>query len=310
VTPNGVLQIVLYLILLLALVKPIGLYMANVYERKATPLDRVLGPVERAIYRLCGVSPADEMGWRTYTVAILLFMLAGVLFLYALLRLGDVLPLNPEGFAGMSPDLAFNTAVSFVTNTNWQNYGGEATLGYLPQMAGLTVQNFLSAAVGMAICVALIRGFTRHHAKAIGNFWVDLTRGILYILLPLALVLALVLVSQGVVQTLSGYVSVPLLQPVHDAQGNVVTQQVIALGPANQWGRLLQRQCGPSVREPDSTHGPSAYAGPDLHRRRIHLHLRAHGGRHASGLGYPGGHAGDPGERRLRDLCRRGRRQS
>jgi K+-transporting ATPase ATPase A chain len=232
VTPNGVLQIVLYLILLLALVKPIGLYMANVYERKATPLDRVLGPVERAIYRLCGVSPADEMGWRTYTVAILLFMLAGVLFLYALLRLGDVLPLNPEGFAGMSPDLAFNTAVSFVTNTNWQNYGGEATLGYLPQMAGLTVQNFLSAAVGMAICVALIRGFTRHHAKAIGNFWVDLTRGILYILLPLALVLALVLVSQGVVQTLSGYVSVSLLQPVHDAQGNVVTQQVIALGPA------------------------------------------------------------------------------
>ena len=231
-TPNGVLQIVLYLVLLLALVKPLGLYMANVYEGKATPLTRVLGPVERAVYRICGVSPADEMGWRVYTVAMLLFKLASVLFLYFLLRIGGLLPLNPEGFAGMSPDLALNTAVSFVTNTNWQNYGGEATLGYLPQMAGLTVQNFLSAAAGMAMCVALIRGFARHNAKAIGNFWVDLTRGILYILLPLAFVLALVLVSQGVVQTLSGYVSVPLLQPVHDAQGNVVTQQVIAVGPA------------------------------------------------------------------------------
>jgi K+-transporting ATPase ATPase A chain len=232
VTPNGVLQIVFYLLLLLALVKPLGLYMANVYERKPTPLDCVLGPAERAIYRLCGVSADDEMGWRTYTVAMLLFKLVSVFFLYALLRIGGLLPLNPEGFAGMSPDLALNTAVSFVTNTNWQNYSGEATLGYLPQMAGLTVQNFLSAAAGMAICVALIRGFARHNAKAIGNFWVDLTRGVLYILLPLAFVLALVLVSQGVVQTIAGPVTVPLLQPVRDAQGNPVTQQVIAVGPA------------------------------------------------------------------------------
>jgi hypothetical protein len=150
VTPNGILQIVLYFFLLLAVVKPLGLYMANVYEGKPTPLDRVLRPVERAVYRLCGVRPDEEMGWRTYTVAMLLFKLASVLFLYALLRLGDLLPLNPQGFAGMSPDLAFNTAVSFVTNTNWQNYAGESTLGYLPQMAGLTVQNFLSAAAGMA----------------------------------------------------------------------------------------------------------------------------------------------------------------
>jgi K+-transporting ATPase ATPase A chain len=232
VTPNGVLQIILYLALLLALVKPLGLYMANVYERKPTPLDRLLRPVERAIYRICGVSPDDEMGWRTYTLAMLLFKLASVLFLYALLRIGGLLPLNPESFAGMSPDLALNTAVSFVTNTNWQNYGGEATLGYLPQMAGLTVQNFLSAAAGMAICVALIRGFARHNAKAIGNFWVDMTRGVLYVLLPLAFVLALVLVSQGVVQTIGGPVTVPLLQPVRDTQGNLVTQQVIAVGPA------------------------------------------------------------------------------
>jgi potassium-transporting ATPase potassium-binding subunit len=231
-TPGGVLQILIYLALLLALVKPLGLYMASVYERKTTPLDRILGPVERAIYRLCGVSPDEEMGWRVYTVAMLLFKLVSVIFLYLLLRIGGLLPLNPEGFAGMSPDLALNTAVSFVTNTNWQNYGGEGTLGYLPQMAGLTVQNFVSAAAGMAMCVALIRGFARHNAKAIGNFWVDLTRGVLYILLPLALVLALVLVSQGVVQTLSGYVTVPLLQPVHNGQGNLVSQQVIAVGPA------------------------------------------------------------------------------
>ena len=231
-TANGVLQIVLYIVLLLATVKPLGIYMANVYEGRDTPLARVLRPVERTIFRLCGVSSADEMGWRDYAGAVILFALVCVLSLYALLRLNAVLPLNAEGFAPMPPDLALHTAVSFVTNTNWQNYGGEATLGYLPQMAGLTVQNFLSAGAGMAICVALIRGFSRHNARAIGNFWVDMTRGVLYILLPLALMLALVLVSQGAVQTLSGNLTVPLLQPGRDAQGNAVTQQVIAVGPA------------------------------------------------------------------------------
>ena len=165
--------------------------MAEIYEGRPTLLNRLGAPLERLIYRLCGVRQDEEMGWKIYALAVLLFSLGSVLLLYALQRLQAVLPLNPQGFGAVSPDSSFNTATSFVTNTNWQGYGGESTMSYLTQMAGLAVQNFVSAAVGMAVVIALIRGIVRRNAETIGNFWVDLTRGTLYILLPLSTVLAI-----------------------------------------------------------------------------------------------------------------------
>jgi potassium-transporting ATPase potassium-binding subunit len=251
-TGNGILQIAFYLVVLLALAKPLGAYMARVYEGRPIVLGRALGWLERCIYRASGVVPGAEMGWKTYALTMLLFNLAGLLAVYALQRLQGVLPLNPAGLGAVSPDSSFNTAVSFATNTNWQGYGGETTMSYLTQMLGLTVQNFVSAATGMAVAVALIRGFARRSAETIGNFWVDLTRTTLYILLPLSFVLALVLVSQGVVQTFSPYAKVAVVQPseydepVTDKDGKPVldekgqpktkkstlTEQVIAVGPA------------------------------------------------------------------------------
>jgi K+-transporting ATPase ATPase A chain len=226
------LQIGLYLLILLLLVKPLGAYMAHVYQGERTFLSPVVGPIERLVYRILGMHADEEMDWKKYSVALLFFILVGIISLYALQRLQSVLPLNPQNLGAVQPDLAFNTAISFATNTNWQSYGGETTMSYLTQMLGLTVQNFLSAATGMAILVAMVRGFVRHSAKTIGNFWVDMTRSVLYILLPLALVLALVLVSQGVVQTFSGAQTVPLVQSTQDASGQAVSQQVIAVGPA------------------------------------------------------------------------------
>ncbi len=231
-TVTGVLQIGIFFLALLALVKPLGTYIMRVYSGERVFLERILGPVERLIYRFAGVEPSQEMSWKTYAVAMLLFNAAGLLFLYALQRLQGVLPLNPQGFVAVSPDLAFNTAASFVTNTNWQAYGGETTMSHLTRMLGLTAQNFLSAATGMAVAIAFIRGLARHTANTIGNFWVDLVRGTLYILLPLAVVLALLLVSQGVVQTLSAYKTVALLDPTTNADGQPVTEQTLALGPA------------------------------------------------------------------------------
>lgn len=250
-TANGVLQIGLYLIALVALVKPLGWYMARVYEGMPVGVDRVLGPVERWIYRLAGVRASDEMDWKTYAVAMLLFNGAGLLALYTLQRLQGFLPLNPQGFGAVPPDLAFNTAASFVTNTNWQAYGGETTMSYLTQMVGMTVQNFVSAATGMAILIALIRGLARRTAETIGNFWVDLVRSTLYILLPLSILLALILVSQGIVQTFGEEPKVVLRQavtydkpvtdanrrPVLDEKGQprteavAVTEQMLAVGP-------------------------------------------------------------------------------
>ncbi len=230
-TISGWLQIGVYLVALVLLVKPLGAYMAHVYQGERTWFDPVVRPIERVIYRLAGVRADVEMDWKTYTVAMLLFSAAGMITLYALERLQGVLPLNPQGFGAVAPDLAFNTATSFTTNTNWQNYAGETTLSFLTQMLGLTVQNFMSAATGMAILIAFIRGLQRHTAQTIGNFWVDLTRTTLYILLPLAIVLALGLVSQGVVQTFTAAQTVPLVQPTQDAHGNAVTQQTLALGP-------------------------------------------------------------------------------
>jgi K+-transporting ATPase ATPase A chain len=231
-TASILLQPALYLLVLLLLVKPLGTFMAHVYQGERTFLSPVLQPVERFIYRLARVHDSEEMDWKTYAIAVLLFNLAGILLLYLLQRLQSVLPLNPQSLGAVPPDLAFNTAISFVTNTNWQNYGGETTMSYLTQMLGFTVQNFLSAATGMAVLIALVRSFSRQSAKAIGNFWVDTTRSVLYILLPLALVLALALVSQGVVQTFNGSVNTALLQSTNDSSGQVVNEQVIAVGPA------------------------------------------------------------------------------
>jgi K+-transporting ATPase ATPase A chain len=245
-------QIIIYMVALIALVKPLGAYMARVYMGERTFLDPVLRPVEKLIYRLSGVNSDQEMNWKVYAFAMLLFNGLGLLIVYAFQRLQGFMPLNPQGFGAVSPDSSWNTAVSFTTNTNWQGYGGETTMSYLTQMLAMTVQNFVSAATGMAIVIAMIRGIVRHVTDKIGNFWVDLTRSVLYILLPLSFVVALVLVSQGVVQTFSQYKTANLLQPtsyqqpqtdangnpVKDTSGNPVmvtvqqTNQVLAVGPA------------------------------------------------------------------------------
>lgn len=230
--PSSSIQLVFYLVVLLALAKPLGSFMAKVYQGEHTFLDRVLGPVERFIYRLSGIKPEDDMDWKTYAIAVMLFNVMGLLVVYALQRFQAILPLNPQGLGAVTPDSSWNTATSFATNTNWQGYGGEVTMSYLSQMLGLTVQNFVSAATGMAVLVALIRGFARHTSRGIGNFWVDLTRTTLYILIPLSVAVALILASQGVVQTFSPYKTVTLLQPTTDANGKAVTQQVLAVGPA------------------------------------------------------------------------------
>jgi potassium-transporting ATPase potassium-binding subunit len=226
------LQLIFYMLVLIALVKPLGTFMARVYQGERTFLDPLLRPLEKLIYRLGGVRPDEEMNWKVYAIAMLLFNSLGLLFVYALQRLQGFLPLNPQGLGAVSPDSSWNTAVSFATNTNWQGYGGETTMSYLTQMLGMTVQNFVSAATGMAIVIAMIRGLVRHTSKTIGNFWVDLTRSVLYILLPLSFILALALVSQGVVQTFSQSKIVALLQPLTGASGKTLLQQVLAVGPA------------------------------------------------------------------------------
>jgi potassium-transporting ATPase potassium-binding subunit len=231
-TANGILQCVLYLVVLIGLVKPLGIFMARVYEGERTPLDAVLKPVERLLYRFCGVDPDEGMTWKTYALAMMWFNILGLVAVYLLQRLQGVLPFNPQGLPGVGADSSFNTAVSFATNTNWQGYSGEVTMSYLTQMLALTVQNFVSAAAGMATLVALIRGFRQRSSKFIGNFWVDMTRSTLYILLPLALGLALVQVSQGVVQNLKPYETVQLVEATADADGKPVTEQVVAMGPA------------------------------------------------------------------------------
>jgi K+-transporting ATPase ATPase A chain len=251
-TANGWLQLAIYVAVLLLLAKPLGAYMAAVYEGRAVRAQRIGGPLERIIYRAAGVDPGREMSWVDYALAMLWFNLAGALVVYALQRLQVFLPLNPQDMAAVTPDSSFNTATSFITNTNWQGYGGESTMSYLTQMLALGVQNFVSAASGMAVLVALVRGFTRRQVNDIGNFWFDLVRSTVYILLPLSLVFSLVLVSQGVVQTFDKYATVTLSepltydnpkngpdgQPLKDEKGNPVTEkattseQTVPLGPA------------------------------------------------------------------------------
>lgn len=215
-------QIALFCAIIVALTPLLGAYLTRVFNGQTTPLSFVLRPVEAGLYRLCGVDPEREQHWLTYTVAMLLFHAAGFVLLYALLRLQSVLPLNPADQSAVAPDLTFNTVVSFLTNTNWQNYGGETTMSYLSQMLGLTVQNFLSAATGIVLAVALIRGFARASAKTVGNFWVDVTRCTLYVLLPLSVIFTLFLVWQGIPQTLGAYVDATTLEG---------GKQSIALGP-------------------------------------------------------------------------------
>lgn len=232
ITGNSLLQLLLYFVALFALVKPLGSYMANVYSGKHS----FLSFVEYGLYKLAGIKPDEEMDWKGYALAVIYFSGAGFVFLFLILIFQNHLPFNPQNLPGIKPDLAFGTTASFISNTNWQAYSGEVTMSYFSQMAGLTVQNFLSAAVGMAVLVALIRGLVRKTTDTIGNFWVDMVRTNLYILIPLSLVLALALVSQGVVQTFDGYKQVKLLEPItiHDNSGNVttITTQTIAVGPA------------------------------------------------------------------------------
>src|SRR5262245_6587504 len=237
-TLNGWLQIALYVGVLLLCVKPLGRYMARVFNGERTFLDPVLRPVERFIYAVSGVDPRQEQHWTTYTAAMLLFSLASFVLLYALQRLQHVLPLNPQGFDPPSPDSAFNTAVSFTSNTNWQSYAGESTMSYLSQMAGLTVQNFLSAAVGIVLAIALIRGFSRRSAQTVGNFWVDMVRTTLWVLLPLSFIFALVLVWQGVPQNLQKYVDATTVEGASQtiAQGPVASQEAIKMLGTNGGG--------------------------------------------------------------------------
>ena len=229
---NGWFQIFLFLGLTLLITKPLGVYIARVFEREKTFLDRVLRPLEKLTYRLTGVDERREMRWTEYAVAVLLYSIVSLLFLYVIERTQQWLPFNPQKLGAVAPDLALNTAVSFTTNTNWQAYTPETTMSYLTQMAGLAYHNFTSAAVGMAMAIALIRGVARREMKTIGNFWVDMTRGLLWILLPLALVGSLVLVSQGVIQNLKPYVTAQLTQPqkvtTTGADGKTTTQLVAA----------------------------------------------------------------------------------
>jgi K+-transporting ATPase ATPase A chain len=234
VSAAGYIQIVVIMGAVLLAVKPLGAYMARVYEGEAVFLERIFGPLERLVYRLAGLpktAAERDTDWKTYAGAMLLFHLVSIAAVYLLQRLQGVLPLNPQGFSATTPDLSWNTAVSFATNTNWQSYGGETTMSNLTQMLALAVQNFASAASGIAVMVALVRGLSRRSSTTIGNYWVDMTRGTLYVLLPASVVLALLFVSQGVVQTFSAFPSASLLQPTQDADGHSIVDQILALGP-------------------------------------------------------------------------------
>lgn len=237
-TTNGLLQIAIYFAIIIALTKPLGCYMTKVFSGEKTFLSPLFQPLETLFYKLSGIHPDQEQRWTTYTIAMLLFNLAGFVLLYIIERFQSILPLNPQGMSDIPPDLAFNTAVSFITNTNWQAYGGESTMSYLVQMAGLTVHNFVSAGTGIALALALIRGFSRHSVDTLGNFWVDLTRCVFYILLPIAIVATLFLVWQGIPQNLSTYTDAITLEGAKQtiAQGPVASQIAIKMLGTNGGG--------------------------------------------------------------------------
>ena len=249
---SGWIQLALFLIALALITKPMGLYLAQVLDSNGrTFLDPLLRPLERATYRFMGVRPCEEHTWKQYTLAMLLFSLVGCVFTYAILRLQNLLPLNPQGFAAVNPDLAFNTATSFTTNTNWQNYGGESTLSYFSQMVGLTFHNFVSAATGIAIAAALVRAIARHSAKTIGNFWVDLVRITYYLLLPICLVFAVFLVSQGMIQNFKPYTKATLVEPMK-----------IQVEKKNDQGETIKGPDGKAVTEEQAVTEQNIVQGP------------------------------------------------
>src|SRR6201997_3415292 len=230
-TPNGWLQFLLYFAVLVLLMRPLGIYMARVFDGQRTFADPILKPLEKLLYRLCGINADVEMNWRGYTAAMLLFSFVSLVLTYVIERAQLHLPWNPQGLPGVPQALAWNTAASFTTNTNWQSYVPEVTMSYFTQMAGLAYPNFLSAAVGIAVAIALVRGVARKQANTIGNFWVDTTRSLLYVLLPISVILGLVLVSQGVVQNLRPYTQAQTLEHATQtiAQGPVASQEVIKM---------------------------------------------------------------------------------
>jgi K+-transporting ATPase ATPase A chain len=237
-TANGWLQIGVFLLIVFAMTPPLGRFINRVFNRERTWLDPILAPVERAIYRVTGVDPGADMPWQEYAMAMLIFSGASMILLYAVLRLQGWLPLNPASMKAVPPDLAFNTAASFTTNTNWQAYSGETTMSYLTQMAGLAYHNFISAAVGLAVAIAFLRGITRREVDGVGNFWVDLVRGLLWVLLPICLVGSLLLVSEGVVQNLRPYDRVsPIDAPEQTiARGPVASQEIVKMLGTNGGG--------------------------------------------------------------------------
>lgn len=250
-TLNGIIQILFYLVLLTLLTKPLGIYMTKVYTGERTFLDFVFRPVERLFYAIGRIDPKQEMNWKQYGIAMLMFSLVSTLTVYAIQRSQFFLPLNPQGLAGPSEHLSFNTAVSFATNTNWQSYGGETTLSYLTQMLGLTVQNFVSAAVGMALAIVFIRGLARHETDKLGNFWADLVRGTLYILLPLSFVLAIALVSQGVIQNFKAYDIAQLTQKF-----------VVQVDKKDDEGNVIKDENGDSAKEDQTVDSQTLAQGP------------------------------------------------
>ncbi|MDU7241568.1 potassium-transporting ATPase subunit KdpA [Clostridium sp.] len=229
---NSIIQYSLYLIILVVLAIPLGKYIGKVMNGEKVFLSKIFNPIENFIYKILRIDKDEEMDWKKYSISIIAFSVIGFVILFLLQMVQGILPLNPEGIKGVNWDLSFNTTSSFVTNTNWQSYSGESQLSYLTQMLGLTVQNFVSAAVGIAVLFALIRGFTRVKGKTIGNFWVDATRSIVHILMPLSIVVSLLIASQGVVQNFSAYQEVELLQPITLEDGTVITKQVVPQGPA------------------------------------------------------------------------------
>ncbi len=249
---SGWIQLAIFLIALAVITKPMGLYLVQVLDPNGrTWLDPALRPLERGTYRLLGVRTSEEHNWKQYTLAMLLFSLVGCIFTYAILRLQNLLPLNPQGLAAINPDLAFNTAASFTTNTNWQNYAGESTLSYFSQMVGLTFHNFVSAATGIAIAATLVRAIARHSAKTIGNFWVDLVRVIYYLLLPICLVFAVFLVSQGMIQNFKPYTKATLVEPMR-----------IQVVKKNDKGETIKRPDGKAVTEEQTVTEQNIVQGP------------------------------------------------
>ncbi len=306
-TINGWIQIALYCVIIIAITKPIGGYMTRVFNGERTWFSPILRPIERVFYAISGVDEKEDQHWLTYAVAMLAFTMAGFVSLYAIQRLQAMLPFNPQKFPAVGEHLAFNTSVSFITNTNWQSYTPETTMSYLVQMAGLTVHNFLSAATGIALAVALVRGFARRSAKGVGNFWVDMTRCTLYILLPISIVVGLFFVWQGMPQNLNAYVTATTLEGV---------KQTIAHGAGrfagsdqdgrHQWRRILQRQFGASLRESECDHQSGADHPDLLAGRGPHEFVRPHGRQSAPGLGDFCGDGPFVSGRRDHRLCERG----